>query len=430
MALNASVWRGRYPFAQTGIPKGTRGFAIPASAIGSTPLSFSLRALRGKISCTGNLIQRSIPRLTRFLGAPRLNTQPISLSRLQHRTLQTIQARCNLSTRILLSRPLKAAGMPRAPTLSRPLQEVGLGTARKFSSHSTFRHVVENTSIITRAFWQADWDTEYKNNRRISSKRKSGKGPSKSHQGTSIRHKPFMSAPTSSPLRQNTYKDEMDTYFMEPCEPPVTTFLYVVLTSTTLSPLSGPYYDHRLLPLDMILEQHHGFQDRTKHVEAIFTILNSHDAWSKGVTVETLGNAEGVVSDLTFKFSGWHEGEVRDLLGNLVDGAGCSLRQHSSTSLPNCSEMWDSRTFDTSSVIPYSPPLEFIMPSSANYEPATSQVRSPSLGWDFIESDVSFPSSLAASEYGDVAPSSFSTQYDTRLALSSSFLAHLDELNH
>ncbi|PVF97818.1 hypothetical protein CPB86DRAFT_785458 [Serendipita vermifera] len=424
MVVNASVWRGRNPFAQTGIPKGTRGFSIPASAVGSTPLSFSLRALRGRISYANNLIQRTIPRLTRFLGTPHLNARPISLNRLQHRTYQTIQARLNLSTRFLLSRPLKAAGMPRAPTLSRPFQEMGLGTARKFSSHSAFRHVVENTSITTRAFWQADWDVEAKNNQRISTKRTHRKGPSKRRQRASIRQNLLISAPKSVNTPFNTYQDDLDIYFMEPSRPAVTTFLHVALTSTIPS-LSSSYQDLRLLPLDVILRRHSGFQDRTRLIEAIFTILDSHDAWSKGVIVEAIGNKDGLASELRITFGGWHEGEVRDLLGSFVDGEGCSLYQDFSAYAPGP----ESQTSGTND--PMHPPLEFVMPSTANYDPVPSfQVKSPSIGWDFIEFDGSFPSSRATSEWGDTPPSIPLQHHNTRLALSSSFLAHLDELNY
>jgi hypothetical protein len=439
-----SAVRGTMPLVQNA-PRGARGIAIHAHGLGHAHIPTG--PPRSIFSRAQAIIQRNVPRLTRYLGMPKPMAEPVSLNRMPHRAAQTIQDRMSLSSRMALSRPLKAAGMPRPPMLPRPMHEVGLGTARKFSSQSAFRHVVENTSITTRAFWEANWDLNAAEERKIWVKREQMRKSAKSKRTTkSSKHAIIPVALVSSAHEEEKDDDDMSLYFAHPAEPSVTTFLQIALASTPSARM--PFADANdalyLLPLRSLLDTHANFQARTQDVTAIFAHLDANNVWNRGVTVETWGDTAGLCVELRVKFSGWPEQDVRELLGGLIEVPGIAVQECLAPSVAE-SVITEEDEEDHASL--FSPAvthsqLEFVMPTASYDSEPITRSSSPSppssvsdvtfldLSDGEISSGMATPRSAgSASEWGDSEPLSvFNSQPNTMLmSLSSAFLVRLQE---
>lgn len=438
----ASAVRGKASLVQSA-PLGARGIAIPAHGLGHAHIPTG-PTTRNLFSRAQAIIQRNVPRLTRFLGVPKPLAEPVSLNRVHLRMGETIQQRMSLSSRMALSRPLKAAGMPRPPMLPRPMHEVGLGTARKFSSQSAFRHVVENTSITTRAFWEADWDLKAAEERKIWVKREQMKKSGKSKRTKSS--KTAIVPVTVAPSAHEEDSDDMSLYFAHPAEPSVTTFLQIALASTPSAtmPLTDANDELRLLPLRSLLDTHANFQARTQDVTAIFAHLDANNVWNRGVTAETWGDTAGLCVELRVKFSGWSEQDVRELLGGLIEVPGIAVQErvaYSAAESVIAEEDEEAHAMLFSPVVTHSQ-LEFVMPTAtSDSEPVTrssspfapssvSDVTFLDLSDGDISSGMATPrSASSASEWGDSEPLSvFDSQPNTMLmSLSSAFLVRLQE---
>ena len=80
--------------------------------------------------------------------------------------MPTIQQRLSGPARHVLSRPLATPFLPRGPVVPRHITEVGLGTARNFSTgRPIFQHLIENVPVYARAFNEVDWDTRIEEER-------------------------------------------------------------------------------------------------------------------------------------------------------------------------------------------------------------------------------------------------------------------------
>src|ERR1700685_1004392 len=112
------------------------------------------------------LVQQSRNVLTRFfahLTAPGLRAPPSSFptpARSLHTASRTgihgIHANLSLPARHALSR---GPFLPRPPVGPRTMTQVGLGTARNFSSaRPIFQNLAQNVPVVGRAFWEADWE--------------------------------------------------------------------------------------------------------------------------------------------------------------------------------------------------------------------------------------------------------------------------------
>lgn len=437
-----SAVRGNISLVQSA-PRGARGIAIPAHGLGHAHIPTG-PTTRNLFSRAQAIIQHNVPRLTRFLGMPKPMAEPVSLNRMHHRTAETIHQRMSLSSRTALSRPLKAAGMPRPPMLARPMHEVGLGTARKFSSQSAFRHVVENTSITTRAFWEADWDLKAAEERKIWSKHNRKKSGISRRTTKSSNH---ITVPvTVPPSVHEEDSDDMSLYFAHPAKPSVTTFLQIALAATPSAtmPLTDADDALRLLPLRSLLNTHANFQARTQDVTAIFARLDLNNVWNRGVTAETWGDATGLCVELRVKFSGWSEQDVRELLGALIEVPGIAVQERVACSVAEsiiAEEEEEEHTRLFSPAVTHSQ-LEFVMPtttfdsepvirSSSPFAPSSiSDVTFLDLSDGDISSGMVTPRSVgSSSDWGDTEPLSvFESQPNTMLmSLSSAFLVRLQE---
>src|SRR5258706_11261221 len=202
-------------------------------------------------------------------------------------------------------------------------QEIGLGTARNFSTGRTvFHHVIEkNASIGVRAFLEMDAGTDLRTVR-ISRTRaqKSGQKAKKDTKRMVFKPKPVV---------VKTKEEEIAQYFKQE-EPDVVTYLQVALAPTPSARMpfaastDGSIDSTRLLPLRAMLNIKQQFYAQSEFVSSLFKRMDERDDRSsrKGrVSVESWGDLSGLCTELRVRFEGWSEGDVRALFdGLLTDG--------------------------------------------------------------------------------------------------------------
>jgi len=176
-----------------------RSIHIPSSAVGKKlplpPGGVSSGKAKGVFDGARNA-------LTRLL----YGTQPISTSinpqafrrAIHTHTAQPFRNQFSFPVRHALSNsPLSFA---RPPAVQRGMTEVGLGTARKFSTaRPIFQHLVQNVPVAGRSMYEMDLDLEKKKGRRLGSKR------TKQGQALGAREK--------TKVKRSTFEENLDKYF-------------------------------------------------------------------------------------------------------------------------------------------------------------------------------------------------------------------------
>lgn len=247
----------------------------------------------------------------------------VSLARAYERTSRPLVNGLSPSARYALGRPMGRPFLPRAPGIQRGMHDVGLGSARQFSTGRTvFHHVVENTSITTRAFLEADWDTSLKREQAMRNKRRQRKG--KENKITSSSTLRLQPTPKKVSLVESVVDETEDLARFFPITSttsPVVTYLQVALapTPTARLPYSVAQSDHRLLPLRALLSAQSTFQSQASYVSRLFERLDETQVWEKGACVETWGDSMGLCTELRVRFEGWTESEVRSMLYGVLD---------------------------------------------------------------------------------------------------------------
>lgn len=415
--------RGKLPAVHSVAPKGIRAIATHnvGAARGHTPLATYLNLF----SRSQHAIKNTIPRLTKFFGTPPVPGQ--IGPRIYARMPETIQGRMSMSTRISLSRPLRASGMPRPSMVPQPFHEIGLGTARKFSSQSTFQHIINNnTSIATRAFWEAGWDLKAAEERRTASR---------------PRYRSPNTPKKATHQRARRIQDDISLYFPEPVKPSVITYLQIALapTPSTAMPLTLAEDAMYLLPLRTILDNHNNFQAHAQDVAAIFAALDSAHVWHNGASMESWGDTRGLCVELRIKFDGWTESRLRCLLGPLLNIPGCSLQEVRSSPVPSIVLMDEPEL----GLFGDFPSLDFVMPQLVvpldalvdNFPPIppsspTLSLTSMSDPDSYLDLDGSLSDSESVhvpdtTDGWEASVSSTSAHHTSILSLSSSFLSRL-----
>ena len=167
---------------------------------------------------------------------------------------RTIQQGLSFHARHALSRPLPHGGpfLPRPPPVPRSIVQVGLGTARNFSTaRPIFQNVVDNVPIATRAFWEADWDVKMAKERAAMRPKKYAKAQKEQRQKENERVRPVaqpqIQATTEPAPATEPAHAELDHYFPAPAVPAVTTYLLIPLapTPTSRRPASPCLSPHR-----------------------------------------------------------------------------------------------------------------------------------------------------------------------------------------
>ena len=291
-------------------------------------------------------------------------------------------------------------------------QEIGLGTARNFSTGRTvFHHVIEkNASIGVRAFLEMDGSTDL---RTVQVSRTRAR---KSEHKVKKERKRMAFKPTK-PVVVKTKGEEVAQYFKQE-EPDVVTYLQVALAATPSARMpfaastDGSLDSTRLLPLRAMLNTQQLFYAQSEFVSNLFRTMDAHDVWNspKGrVKVESWGDLSGLCTELRVRFEGWSEEDVRALFaGLLTDGAaeGWAIQElHPPEPLPErVPQLSDSLITIIADSIPPSMLVSPVL-SNADLE-AEMKLEDPweSAGPRFIMPQLDFSSSLSTPD----SPSSLS----------------------
>ena len=299
----------------------THSFASRVAPQPSTPL-------------TSRVLQRTRTIFNAFVGhltAPSKLRAPGAAPRFMQ-TVATrvpkIENNLSLPVRHALSTRMGAPRLPRPPAVPRSIAQVGLGTARNFTTgRPIFQNIADNMHnipVATRAFLEADLDMKTKDDRgmalKLKYRRKSKKRSSRSCAGDKAHFHPAATRPTVAAVEET--EAEFDKYFV-PQVPDVSTSLLIPLapTPTTRVPLSHTFaYDrHPLVPFLELSALRVDTERHASRLRALFEQLDAAQAWDKGAVCETLGGARGA-SVLRVRFAGWSAHAVRGIIGEAATG--------------------------------------------------------------------------------------------------------------
>ncbi|THH31543.1 hypothetical protein EUX98_g2659 [Antrodiella citrinella] len=226
----------------------------------------------------------------------------------------------SFAVRYSLGRPTHLPYLPRAPAVPRNVAQVGLGTARSFSTgRPIFQSLADNVPIVGRALWEADMDIKIIEERaRIL--------PKSSTKALRPKGKEMLKARPVASVKETATKDdqkiELNQYFPI-VEPEATTYLLIPLapTPTNRLPLRDTPHlhtsaTHPLLPFSLISSLHSDHATHSLRVSSLFARLdNAHVFDDSGVTCSAFGDPIGQCTVLEVKFNGWTEQRVRGVLG-------------------------------------------------------------------------------------------------------------------
>lgn len=245
----------------------------------------------------------------------------------------SIQQRLPPTTRFALSRPLGAPSLPRAPNVPRSIFQVGLGTARNFSTaRPIFDNLAQNVPVTGRAFWEADWDMKLqKEKERLGMQKYQKKQERKKARKEMLR--PVRTARQAASVETNATDPEAETraelnrYFPAPITAEVVTYLLIPLAPTPTSRLPLPVspsirsFNHPLMPMAHIATMHHEYDTHSLRVSTVFARLDAAHAFEEpDVSTSAYGDASGLCTVLEVKFTGWSEARVRSILGEAGTG--------------------------------------------------------------------------------------------------------------
>ncbi|KAJ7023394.1 hypothetical protein C8F04DRAFT_1134688 [Mycena alexandri] len=292
--------------------------------------------------------------LTRFvthLTTP--GTGTVSAARSFHAVNPSIQQRLSFTARTTLARPLAPQFLPRGPVVPRTMTQVGLGTARNFSSgRPLFQQLADNVPIAGRAFYEADWDLDSPKER-LHRKRR----PSKKAAAAAAHSKELLKPTTkkaqvtlSAPAEES--EAELNRYFAAPVAD-VTTYLLVPLAPTPTARAPLPEFPTGRLPLSALLAMHDDHDTQALRVSSLFHRLDTADVWSRGAVCSAYASsadARGVCTILKVEFAGWSKAAVRGVLGE--SGTGWCVLEETTTADAYDADGEDADAFsETSSIL-------------------------------------------------------------------------------
>ncbi|KAF7290035.1 hypothetical protein HMN09_01308500 [Mycena chlorophos] len=303
-------------------PSGARNIHIPP-AFRLPKTTFTQRI----VNQTRTVLGRFVAHLT----APGVGaTNGVSVTRAYHAANPSIQQRLSFSARHALSRPihLKGTFLPRAPVVQRSIAQVGLGTARNFSSgRPVFAHLMENVPVVGRAFYEADWELQMRKEMEAM-RRPEKKTVTKK---TKEMIKPNKPKKVVLAVQEDNNAKELEHYFPAPV-PTTTTALLIPLAPTPTARLPLPEFPSPdRLPLKAFLDIHDEHSTHSLRVSSLFTRLDNADVWSKGAVCSaysTTSGPEGVCTVLKVEFVGWTKAAVRGVIGESGTGW-CVLEEYS-----------------------------------------------------------------------------------------------------
>ncbi|KAG8884886.1 hypothetical protein FRB97_003093 [Tulasnella sp. 331] len=315
MRLVRSAWRTADRFMQAPSPPGVRL---------KEPWNNIIHTLKGRSVTTSTTVGGSG-------GALSKTSTVYNIPRHAHLS-PPFKSTLSLPARIALQRPMSnmSTFVPRTPMLPRTISQVGLGTARNFSStRHVFQNLVENVPIAGRALSEADWDVKSikGEKRRLVVRKKTKKTPK-----IADKLQPRQVAATCSTTLtdvSSTFEEEFSTYFAAPADhlEDTTTFLTIPLYPIIeRAPLPNVTESSRLLPMSELRAIHEDHSLHALRVQSLFTRLDTGDVWSQGVECECYGGSGSAPHALRIIFKGWTETRVRGVIGEAGKGW-CDLKE-------------------------------------------------------------------------------------------------------
>ncbi|KAH9857589.1 hypothetical protein C2E23DRAFT_720039 [Lenzites betulinus] len=305
-----------------------RAIHIPAHA----PRQAAASQTQTVLKQTRNILSRFVAHLT-TPGTLRSPTDVVAgSSRAFHgpaTRMPTIQERMSYPARCFLSRPPAVPFLPRAPGVPRNITQVGLGSARNFSTgRPVFQHLAENVPIYARAFGEADWKVRMQEEReRLTLEKAKAKAHKKAARRAMEPLRPVKSVSAVSTTNEDdAQSEELQKYFPISAAPEVTTHLLIPLAPTPtsrlpLSPNPASSSARPLLPLDIIASMHASHGIHALRVSTLFARLDTaHVFDDPGIRCEARGDPSGLCTVLEVRFEGWTANRVRSILGEAGTG--------------------------------------------------------------------------------------------------------------
>jgi len=245
----------------------------------------------------------------------------------------SIQNGLSFPVRTALARPLPRLFLPRPPAIPRCTTQVGLGTARNFSSaRPIFQNLVENVPVVGRAFWEADWEIKtHEEMEKMTQKplkhkhrKDGGKEMMKPRsEAVLLERKNQQQAP-----EETVHNTEMEHYFPALSVANVTTYLLIPLAPTPTSRLPLQEFasgNPSLLPLSILGSLHTSHATHALRVSSLFARLDTANVWTRNVSCSAYsqlaaGQGDGVCTVLKVEFAGWTMAEVRGVIGESGTG--------------------------------------------------------------------------------------------------------------
>lgn len=316
----------------------------PSQVNASRAIHIPTSTLQNRIS-PASLKQSARTLLSRFFShiTPNPNAAPIRLlSRAAYNTSApahaTIKQSLSLPARFALGvgpKPLGTPFMPRSPVLvSRSVANVGLGTARNFSSaRPVFQNIVQNVPVAARAFCEVDLN-DVGSKTGVRARRGTARHVIKAQKKQSSKLEKTKRTPLSpatisalieeslSRSREFEETDEMlaySHYFSVAPEEPFTTTLVIPLAPEGARAPLPP--DPFTSTYDIITDTHIAYSRHSIRVAALFRRLDAANVWERGAQCIAMGEGEeGVARKLLVKFDGWSEDTLRGVLGEAGTG--------------------------------------------------------------------------------------------------------------
>ena len=263
--------------------------------------------------------------------------------------MPTIENNLSLPVRHALSVRMGAHRLPRPPAVPRSIAQVGLGTARNFSTgRPIFQSIadkIHNVPVASRAFLEADLDskTRSKEDAALALKLKRARKDKSKKRARTARpndnelhfHAAAATRAIATEAATEDKAKDFGKYFAPAQVPSVTTTLLVPLapTPTARVPLSShgffAYDQHPLIPFLELSALRVDAERHAARVRALFERLDAARVWDAGgvttTSCEALGGARGA-GVLRVRFEGRSAHAVRGILGEAATGW-CALEE-------------------------------------------------------------------------------------------------------
>ncbi|CAE6519855.1 unnamed protein product [Rhizoctonia solani] len=232
----------------------------------------------------------------------------------------SITQRLSLPARLAANRPLAAPRLPKVAAPPRGVTQVGLGTARNFSSRPVFQHLVENVPIALRSTAELDLDPRV---RKSKGARIAGR-PSASNKKKARTHRHRVAKPIAVVPEPTSVLSDIEAEFAH-YFPVVASSVVTVLTvplqpPSARSPLPEPHEDASPLDLASFVPIMSSYQTHRLRVDTLFDRLTRADVWKRGASTTAYDTGSGVPDVIQVRFDGWSAADVRKVLGHAGEG--------------------------------------------------------------------------------------------------------------